>query len=61
MSLPTTARAISARVELWPRTDGVAGPWNATALVEAVRASEAEEVTVVSGPGGLEIIGVDRK
>ncbi|HJR92954.1 MAG TPA: DUF5671 domain-containing protein [Acidimicrobiia bacterium] len=54
------ARATRSRVELWPRTDGVARPWDLAELVEAVGASESKAVTVISGPGGLQVIGIDR-
>jgi len=49
-----------ARVEVWVRTDGLAAPWVLDDVVAAVRGSEADAVTVVAGPAGLEAIGMQR-
>jgi hypothetical protein len=38
----------------------VGGPWALDDLVARLRVTELEEVAVVSRPGGLEIIGIDR-
>ena len=58
-------RLTGARVDLWVRTDGLAVPWVVDDVVAAVRASEADAVTVVAGPmvmgpAGLETLGMTR-
>ena len=49
-----------ARVDLWARADGLAGPWVLDDVVAAVQGSGAAEVTVVAGPAGLETVGMHR-
>jgi hypothetical protein len=49
-----------ARVDLWVRADGLAGPWVVDDVVTAVNVSGADAVAVVAGPTGLETIGMQR-
>jgi hypothetical protein len=56
----TLARATGARVELWPRTDGVAGPWPLEELVATLGVSQLTEVAVISGSDGLHFVGIER-
>lgn len=53
-------RLTGARVDLWARADGLAGPWAIDDVVAAVNQSGAEAVAVVAGPTGLETIGITR-
>jgi len=53
-------RLTGARVDLWVRADGLAGPWTVDDVVAAVSQSQADAVAVVSGPAGLETIGMQR-
>jgi hypothetical protein len=53
-------RLTGARVDLWARADGLAGPWAVDDVVAAVNQSGAEAVAVVAGPTGLETIGMRR-
>jgi len=53
-------RLTGARVDLWVRADGLAGPWALDDVVAAVSQSQADAVAVVSGPAGLETIGMQR-
>lgn len=53
-------RLTGARVDLWLRADGLAGPWAVDDVVAAVNQSGAEAVAVVAGPAGLETIGIRR-
>lgn len=55
------AQATGARVTLWSRTDGVIAPLTVGAVVDALAGTDYEEVTVISGPGGIEVIGVERR
>ncbi|HUX71574.1 MAG TPA: DUF5671 domain-containing protein [Cellulomonadaceae bacterium] len=54
------AHLTGARVDVWTRTDGTAGPWVMDDVVAAVSSSDADAVTVVSGPAGLETVGMQR-
>ena len=53
-------RLTGARVDLWVRADGLAGPWAVDDVVAAVSRSRADAVAVVAGPAGLETIGMQR-
>ena len=53
-------RLTGARVDLWVRADGLAGPWVVDDVVAAVNQSGADAVAVVAGPAGLETIGIRR-
>jgi len=53
-------RLTGARVDLWVRTDGLAGPWSVDDVVAAVNHSGTGAVAVVAGPAGLETIGITR-
>jgi len=53
-------RLTGARVDLWVRADGLAGPWAVDEVVAAVSQSGADAVAVVAGPAGLETIGIRR-
>jgi len=53
-------RLTGARVDLWVRADGLAGPWAVDDVVAAVSQSGADAVAVVAGPAGLETIGMQR-
>jgi hypothetical protein len=54
-------RLTGARVDLWVRADGLAGPWAVDDVVAAVNQSGADAVAVVAGPAGLETIGMQRR
>ena len=54
------AHLTGARVDVWTRTDGTAGPWVVDDVVAAVSASDADAVTVVAGPAGLETVGMQK-
>lgn len=60
------ARRTGARVEVWARTDGLAGPWVVDDVVAAVSeaiavsGAAADSVMVFAGPDGLETTGVRR-
>ncbi len=54
-------RLTGARVDLWVRADGLAGPWAVDDVVAAVNQSGADAVAVVAGPAGLEAIGMQRR
>ncbi|HEX5332276.1 MAG TPA: DUF5671 domain-containing protein [Cellulomonas sp.] len=49
-----------ARVDLWARADGLAGPWVVDDVVAAVQGSASPAMTVVAGPAGLETVGMVR-
>jgi hypothetical protein len=53
-------RLTGARVDVWVRADGLAGPWAVDDVVTAVNGSGADAVAVVAGPAGLETIGLRR-
>jgi Domain of unknown function (DUF5671) len=53
-------RLTGARVDLWVRTDGLAGPWAVDDVVAAVNQSGTDAVAVVAGPAGIETIGITR-
>lgn len=53
-------RLTGARVDVWVRADGLAGPWAVDDVVAAVNQSGSEAVAVVAGPAGLETIGMQR-
>lgn len=53
-------RLTGARVDVWVRADGLAGPWAVDDVVAAVSHSEADAVAVVAGPAGLETVGMQR-
>jgi len=53
-------RLTGARVDLWVRTDGLAGPWAVDDVVAAVNQAGADAVAVVAGPAGLATIGIQR-
>jgi hypothetical protein len=53
-------RLTGARVELWVRADGLAGPWAIDDVVAAVNKSGSDAVAVVAGPPGLETIEMQR-
>ena len=53
-------RLTGARVDVWVRADGLAGPWAVDDVVAAVNLSVADAVTVVAGPAGLETVGMQR-
>jgi hypothetical protein len=53
-------RLTGARVDVWVRADGLAGPWAVDDVVTAVNGSGADAVAVVAGPAGLETIGMRR-
>lgn len=54
------ARRTGGRVELWARTDGVAGPWALEELVAVVAGRGEGEVVVVAGEHGVTAVPVDR-
>ena len=54
------ARSTGARVDLWPRTDGMSGSWTAADVAAALVGTDHLEVVVVSGPTGIDVIGIDR-
>jgi len=54
------AHATGARVDVWTRDDGTAAPWVVEDVVAAVETSGADAVTVVAGPTGLEVVGMQR-
>ena len=54
------AHLTGARVDVWTRADGTAGPWVVDDVVAAVSSSDADAVTVVAGPAGLETVGMQR-
>jgi len=53
-------RLTGARVDVWVRADGLAGPWAVDDVVAAVNQSGADAITVVAGPAGLETVGMQR-
>jgi len=53
-------RLTGARVDLWVRADGLAGPWAVDDVVDAVNQSGADAVAVVAGQAGLETIAIQR-
>ncbi len=53
-------RLTGARVDLWVRADGLAGPWAVDDVVAAVNQCGADAVAVVAGPAGLETVGMQR-
>jgi len=53
-------RLTGARVDLWVRADGLAGPWAVDDVVAAVSQSGADAVAVIAGQAGLETIGMQR-
>lgn len=54
----TLAHATGARVRLLVRTDGVGGPWDASAVLQAVLARPEQVVVVVARAGGeVEVVG----
>ena len=54
------AHLTGARVDVWTRADGTEGPWVVDDVVAAVSSSDADAVTVVAGPAGLETVGMQR-
>ncbi len=54
------AHLTGARVEVWSRADGTAVPWVLDDVVAAVGASGADAVTILAGPAGLEVVGMQR-
>ncbi|MFP3915778.1 MAG: DUF5671 domain-containing protein [Actinomycetota bacterium] len=55
------ARRTGGRVQAWSRLEETARPWSVEEVMEALAATTAEEeVVVVAGPDGLEVIPVDR-
>jgi hypothetical protein len=54
------AHLTGARVDVWTRADGTAGPWVLEDVVAAVSSSGADAVTVVAGPAGLETVGMQK-
>ncbi len=54
------AHLTGARVDVWARADGTAGPWVVDDVVAAVSSSRADAVTVLAGPAGLEAVGMQR-
>lgn len=53
-------RLTGARVDLWVRADGLAGPWAVDDVVAAMSQSGADAVAVIAGQAGLETIGIQR-
>lgn len=49
-----------ARVDLWVRADGLAGPWMVDDVVAAVQASPTPALTIIASPAGLETVGMLR-
>jgi hypothetical protein len=53
-------RLTGARVDLWVRADGLAGPWAVDDVIAALNQSGEEAVAVVAGPAGIETVGLRR-
>lgn len=53
-------RRTGGRVQVWPRTDGRGRPWSVDEVTEALSATAEEEVVVIAGEDGLEVVPVDR-
>lgn len=49
-----------ARVDLWVRSDGLATRWLVDDVVTAARACGTDAVTVIAGPTGLQVVGMQR-
>ncbi len=54
------ARRTGGRVTLWPRVDGQARPWSVDEILQAVGEAQGDEMVVVSHPGGLWVVPIDR-
>jgi hypothetical protein len=53
-------RLTGGRVQVWPRTDGRGRPWSVDEVAEALSGTTEDEVVVIAGEDGLEVVPVDR-